>query len=176
MKDLQQMAAEAEQEQATEAVAAQDRQAEKALKDLNELELYFFIEECGYFCWRMNHDMADGRVPQAEHAKIDADVVKIHARQVEAIKELPRFGVEHPLKDGGGGSDTYWAWYRKWKTWHQSMSDAQWQEVNAATRAGITAELLEKYRKEADEMAKNAAEEAAAREAKLKEALQGEAK
>lgn len=145
MKDLQQMA---EREQ-----AAEKAQAKKEVKDFNELELYFFIEECGYFCWRMNHDMADGRIPQSDHAKIDIDVAKVRERQIEAIKELQKFGVENPLKEDGRANDTYWSWYKKWKSWHHGMGDEQWQEVNAAIKNGVTVELLEKYRKEANEIA-----------------------
>lgn len=151
MKDLQQMAAEAEHEQAVEEAA--EKQAEKALKDFNELELYFLIEECGYFCWRMNHDMADGRIPQSEHANLDASIAIVRKRQIEAIQELTRFGVEQPLKEDGGGSGAYWAWYNKWKNWHRGMSDEQWQEVNAAIKTGITPDLVEKYLKEANTMA-----------------------
>ena len=134
------------------------KQINKDVKDLNELELYFLIEECGAFCWRMNHDMADGRIPQSEHAGLDADIVKVKARQIEAINELPKFGIEQPLQEDGRGTEAYWVWYRKWNAWHHNVSDERWQEVNAATRTGITTEQIEEFRKEADAMAKAAAE------------------
>jgi hypothetical protein len=38
----------------------------KTPKEMNELELYFVIDYCGGFIWRMNHDMCDGRIPRED--------------------------------------------------------------------------------------------------------------
>ena len=41
----------------------------------SEAELYFIIDECGAFIWRMNHDLADGRIEDHD-GKIAMDMMK----------------------------------------------------------------------------------------------------
>jgi hypothetical protein len=148
MKDLQQMAAEAVLEQEVEEAAVQMKK--KNIKEFNEIELYFFIEECGFFCWRMNHDMADGRIPQKDHAALDADIVAIQKKQVEAIKELPRIGIECPLDEADRPTTNYWLWYRKWHKWHLDMSSESWDNVNRVLTTGITNEQLTIFKQEVE--------------------------
>jgi hypothetical protein len=124
---------------------------QKDIKDMNEIELYFLIEECGYFCWRMNHDMANGRIPRKDHAAIDADIVTIKKKQREAIDELPRVGVESPLDESGRPTDNYWVWYRKWHAWHHNMSDESWSAVSKMlSSGGITDVELSVFRKDTE--------------------------
>lgn len=138
----------------------------KKIQDLNELELYFLVEECGGFIWRMNHDMADGRIPESEHAGIDVEIENVKKFQMQAINELPRVGIVQPLDETGHGTDAYWAWYRKWNQWHHNMSDESWRAVNAVTAKGVTVEQVAQYRQEADELAAAAKAEREKREAK----------
>lgn len=120
----------------------------KDAKDLNEVELYFAIDECGSFIWHMNHDMADGRIPEKDHAAIDEDIVRMRKLQVECIEQLPKFGIS-ALDENCRATDAYWVWYRKWNAWHKGMSDEAWRAVNASLKSGVTDDLVAKYRQEA---------------------------
>ena len=61
---------------------------------MDEIDTYFFIDECGAFMWRMNHDMFHGRIEQEAHAAIKKDVAKIGVLQKFAADNLTRFGID----------------------------------------------------------------------------------
>ncbi|MFA5049297.1 MAG: hypothetical protein WC516_09800 [Patescibacteria group bacterium] len=101
------------------------------LLKLDELDSYFFIDECGAFMWRMNHDMAHGRIPQESHRAISEDVAKIRELQKFVVdSNLPKFGVDpESVTDRKNGS--YWKWYMFWDTWKKGLSNKDWNKVNA---------------------------------------------
>lgn len=105
-----------------------DEQKEYLLK-MNETDTYFLIDECGAFTWRMNHDMAHGRIEQESHAAIDADIVNVREIQQFAVDNLSRFGVDpESAKDRENGD--YWKWYRFWDDWKKGLSNEDWNAVN----------------------------------------------
>ena len=111
-----------------------------------EIELYFVIDECGAFMWRMNHDMAHGRIPESDHAAIDADIQRVKLQQLEAVRELPRVGVAVPLDADNRGTDEYWTWFRAWDKWKKELTDEEWRLVDAALSRGLSDAELAEYR------------------------------
>ena len=118
-------------------------------KEMNELELYFTIDACGGFIWRMNHDMGHGWIPKEDWSAIDKDIVKMQELQKEAVNELSRVGVAVPLDAEGRPTPEYWTWYRAWDAWKKNLSEEKWQEVNAASARGLTLEEVARYKLEA---------------------------
>jgi hypothetical protein len=96
---------------------------------LDEIDTYFFIDECGAFMWRMNHDMAHNRIPQEEHKTIDDEIAKIRILQKFAVDNLTRFGVNPETVNDRKNGD-YWKWYHFWDDWKKGLSDKDWNEVN----------------------------------------------
>jgi hypothetical protein len=115
--------------------------------EFKELDAYLTINACGAFIWRMKHDMCNGRIPQIEHAAIDEDVKRVKSRQLEIIKELPRFGVE-PLDADGKATPAYWTWYETWDSWKNGLTNEKWQEVSDH-RCTFTDEEVLRYKNEA---------------------------
>ncbi len=110
----------------------------KAVSELLEIELYFLIDECGAFMWRMNHDMSHGRIPGSDWASITADVKKVGLQQTEAVRELPRIGIAVPLNESNHPTEEYWVWYRAWDKWKKALSDEEWRIVDAALTDSLT--------------------------------------
>ena len=96
-----------------------------------EVLVYMAIEYIGGFIWRMNHDMAHGRIPQEDHASIDRDIASARPEQIELVKCLTRFGVESPLDEEDNPTKDYRKWYSWWSQWHKGMPDEEWEELNA---------------------------------------------
>ena len=100
---------------------------------LGEVNTYFLIDECGAFIWRMNHDMAHGRIPQETHAAIDKDIIAVRELQQFTVDNLQRFGVDpESAKDRKNGD--YWKWYRFWDDWKKGLSDEDWNAVDELIR------------------------------------------
>jgi len=98
------------------------------LLKLNEQNSYFFINECGAFIWRMNHDMAHGRIPQESHRAIDEDIQKIRVLQKFVVdSNLPKFGVDPESVTDRKGS--YWKWFTFWDNWKKGLSDEDLNKV-----------------------------------------------
>jgi len=96
---------------------------------MGEVDTYFLIDECGAFMWRMNHEMAHGRIPQEHHAAINEDIVSVSELQKFAVDNLHRFGVDpETAKDRTNGD--YWKWYKYWDTWKKGLSNEDWEKVN----------------------------------------------
>ena len=103
---------------------------DKSNAELTEIYIWSLIEEIGGFTWRMNHDMADGRIPQESHAAIDEDIVRMTEIQKYAVSQLPRFGVANP-EMGPEEREKYFEWYQGWKGLINGLSEAEWQELNS---------------------------------------------
>jgi len=116
----------------------------KKIGEMSEVELYFLIDGIGGFIWQMNHDMADGRIPQKNHQVIDDDIEKMRQTQLEAIRELSRIGITQPLDEQGRGTPEYWTWYRTWSAWHKNkITSEEWNVLNRHMSHGLTAEEIE---------------------------------
>lgn len=97
-----------------------------------EMEYFEIIEGLGGFAWRMDHDLADGRV-EDKTGGMDRDIQdarKISATLVSELKE--KFGVippkECPKVEPGKkaskapkGKIYYWDWYEKMKNLSQRI-------------------------------------------------------
>jgi len=96
---------------------------------MNEVNTYFLIDECGAFIWRMNHEMAHGRIPQENHAAIQGDINNVGEVQKFAADNLTRFNVDpETVNDRKNGE--YWKWYRFWDDWKKGLSNEDWNAVN----------------------------------------------
>ena len=81
-----------------------------------EQELYFYINAFGGMMWRLNHDMADGRI------EVEIDLTPIQYAIEYCIMHTPRFGVDiQEPKDGEHVKTTpsYWAWFEWWDEYFQ---------------------------------------------------------
>lgn len=122
-------------------------ETKKFLDEAVEMNLYFIINDCGGFIWRMNHDMSDGRIPKEHWEAIDKDIAKMRVTQEYALSQLPRIGVEHPLLEDKTPSTEYWAWFRWWDSYIKGLSNDQWTELDSK----ITAKQdVSSYRPEGD--------------------------
>ena len=113
-----------------------------------EVVVYMHIETIGGFMWRMNHDMADGRIPPESHQAIDEDIAKVRPQQVRLVECLTRFGLDKPLEDDGIPTDEYWAWDKWWNGWHKGMSDAEWDAIQGDIKLGMSEEAIARCRPE----------------------------
>lgn len=113
-----------------------------------EAVVYFLIEDLGGFIWRMNHDMADWRIPEKEWPGIDREIAVARVEQGRLCEALPRFGVAKPLDDGGRPTEEYWAWYRWWNAWHKGMSDEQFDAIDVDIALEMTDEQIARCRPE----------------------------
>ena len=100
------------------------------LSKLDEIKSYFFIDECGAFMWRMNHDMAHDRISHESHQAIDEDIAKIRVLQKFVADNLIKFGVDPATVNDRKNGD-YWKWYKFWDTWKKGLSDEDWNKVDA---------------------------------------------
>jgi len=108
---------------------------------MSEIDSYFLIDECGAFIWRMNHDMAHGRIEHQHHAAIDEDIVGVRELQQFTVDNLQRFGIDpESAKDHENGD--YWKWYGFWDEWKKGLSDEDWNAVQQLMNKN---ESYEKY-------------------------------
>ena len=123
----------------------------EAIESGPEIMTYMLIDNIGAFTWRMNHDMADGRIPKKDHAAIDEDIKQAVKEQQRLVRSLTRFGVKTPLDENDRPTEEYWKWYRWWSEWHKStLTNEQWDELNAVLGMEMTEEQIQKYRPEGD--------------------------
>lgn len=113
-----------------------DEKFKNKLETCSEHELYFIIDECGAFIFRMSHDLAHGRIDSAHELEINNDINNIIESQREAVKETIRFGVPFKMVeiDGSFGKsekacEEYWTWYRHWDSWKKGLSEENWRIV-----------------------------------------------
>jgi len=130
------------------AVKEQETEAEFKVKIAKypEVMVYFFIDHCGAFIWRMNHDMANDRISKEHHASIDEDVVRVREQQVVAIRELTRFGVDVPLDEEDRPTENYWKWFRWWDEWKKKMSDDEWRRIDTMLSDSMSESQIQQCR------------------------------
>ena len=103
--------------------------AKAKIDSLDEIGLYFIINECGGFVWRMQHDMAHGRIPDDHHAAIDVDIVRIRGLQQYAVSKLDKLGFVPTVEDGRPTED-YWKWFRWWDSYIKGLSNEEWNVLD----------------------------------------------
>jgi len=115
------------------------------IKNCSEQTLYFLINTLGGFIWRMNHDMADGRIK--ENVDLSGEQYAIEF----CVYQTTRFGVEileakedEHIKN----SHSYWAWFRWWDSYFQNeLSSREFEEYNKLSNQKLN---ISKYRPKGD--------------------------
>ena len=91
-----------------------------------EQELYRMIEAFGYKIWRLNHDMADGRI------KENIDLMPYQYAIEYCVMHTTRFGVEiSEPKEGEQvkATKSYWAWFKWWDNYFKNtLTDEECEE------------------------------------------------
>ena len=104
-------------------------QDKKDILSMDEATTYFLINECGMFLFRMNHDLADGRIPEESKADVLKDMNNIREVQMFTAENLQRFGVDpKSVEDKENGE--YWKWYTFWDKWKNDLTDDEWKVVS----------------------------------------------
>ena len=112
-------------------------ETKKLLDECSEFYLWILIEQTGGFLWRMNHDLADGRIDST--SGIEEDLVNMQGRITYAVGQTERFGLEDPIgKNGQEGKDAYWKWYNGWKEHNDSLTGSEMSEVGKILNADHT--------------------------------------
>ena len=80
-----------------------------------EHEYWEAIEGLGGFIWRMNHDLAHGRIEDLK-GKIDQDITEAQEISKKLVKEVcEKFGVVLEKSEVVSDKIYYWDWYSKMK-------------------------------------------------------------
>ena len=104
---------------------------ETIIKNMSEIELYFLIDAIGYLRWRLNHDMADGRIPEEKWPPLDKTILEVAEKQHAAVSELVRFGISPFQEDGKSPSKEYWKWFHKWDNYiKKELSKEEFDELD----------------------------------------------
>ncbi len=93
------------------------------------------IENLGGFIFYMNHDLADGRIP--EDPSIDKALAAAKKEIEFAVDHTTRFGVTKPRNDNGGGSEEYFLWYRWWDTYAKGLSEEKFHDLDMTVKAAM---------------------------------------
>jgi hypothetical protein len=104
-------------------------QDKKDILGMDEATTYFLINECGLFLFRMNHDLADGRIPEESNEAVKTDMINIREVQTFTVENLQRFGVDPETVEDKENGD-YWKWYTFWDKWKENLTDEQWKVVS----------------------------------------------
>ena len=99
-------------------------QDQKDILSMDEATTYFLINECGAFLFRMNHDLADDRIPKESVEAVKTDMINIREIQLFTVENLQRFGVDPKSVDDKTEGD-YWKWYTFWNKWEE-----EWKVVS----------------------------------------------
>ncbi len=111
------------------------------IKKCDEITLYFMIDVIGGHLWRMNHDIADGRVESTED--IQKDLKNMRWRIEHAVDQTTRFGVDALVRnEKGKANDSYWKWFKYWDKWKKKLSTEDWDEFNEAYADGEYKDML----------------------------------
>ena len=113
----------------------EEKQFQSLCRVCPEIMLYFTINTLGGFIWRMNHDMADYRIPAEDHPAVDKDVRKAQEQIQFAVDHTTRFGISQPRGADGKATPEYWAWFQRWDGYVNSLSEEQFAELNEALTA-----------------------------------------
>lgn len=105
-----------------------DEKIKKTLDEASEVYLWLTIEGLGGFVWRMNHDLADGRIESTPG--IEKDLITMQEQIEYAVSQLERFGIKNPKGEDKEVRDAYWEWYQTWKKHIEALPDPEYKELN----------------------------------------------
>lgn len=117
-----------------------------------EVMLYHIINQLGGFIFYMNHDMADGRIPESDWPSIDAEIKMAQEEIQFAVDHTTRFGVTQPRDTEGRATPAYWKWFSWWDNYAKSLSDEKFHQLDEAlkTSGGLPTDELNKWQPEGD--------------------------
>lgn len=104
--------------------------------ELTELELYEQIEALGGLIWRINHDLADGRI-KGDDESTGLNGLRIHQQYL--LQLTRKFGVEidEPSENPVHPTASYWCWYEHWNDHFKKMDDGTYSAFMAVRKAGL---------------------------------------
>jgi len=110
----------------------------KKLESACEQYIWLTIDGLGDFVWRMNHDIADGRIPSTP--SLEENILKMHETIIFATTQIKRFGPEVLDKDNKPTKE-YWDWYDTWKKYVEGLSDKDFHKLGDLAAGETSAEL-----------------------------------
>lgn len=116
-----------------------EKEAKENLKAGCEHLLYFTIDGLGSIIWRMNHDLADGRVKSTPG--IEEEILEMREIQQFAVSQLERVGVEGAQDENNKPTQKYWDWYNTWKKYIDGLSDDDFYKLDKLSQDGTDPEL-----------------------------------
>lgn len=115
------------------------------VNNCTEQRLYSLIDSLGYRIWRLNHDMADGRI------KPNIDLMPYQYAIEYCVMHTTRFGVEiSEPKEGEHvkATKSYWAWFKWWDNYFKrTLTDEEYEEYE---RKSEKREDISKFRPTGD--------------------------
>ena len=107
---------------------------EQKCRECDEVTLYIIINSLGGFIWRMNHDLADGRI--LESPDIGNSLAEMQKKIEFAVDCTKRFGVGQPRSDQGGPTPEYRSWFRWWNSYIDGLSTVNCGKLEGAINKG----------------------------------------
>lgn len=99
----------------------------------DEIDLYFMIDSIGGMIWRLNHDMADGRIERV-------DLTGYQYAIEYCLNQTRKFGVELDEPTPGKHmetTDSYRAWYSFYNNHFKNvLTDDEWDEFQRRKNCG----------------------------------------
>jgi hypothetical protein len=96
---------------------------QKLCELIPEIQLYILIDMLGGQLFYVQHDDADRRLPK------ELDVLNVMETLQEkiqyAVAQTTRFGVKSPMEENKVATPEYWAWFRWWKGYVDSLDPEQ---------------------------------------------------
>jgi len=104
-------------------------QDKKDILSMDEVTTYFLVNECGSFLFNMNHQLADGKIPEESKDDILKDMINIRVIQKFTVDNLGRFGID-PESAHDKENGEYWKWFKFWDKWKTDLSEDEWRIVS----------------------------------------------
>ena len=105
----------------------------KDVETCSEVKLFFTIDGLGGFIWRMNHDLADGRIQSTPG--IEEDLKNMQDASGIAFDQTSRFLKKHKDEDGKP-SEEYRKWYKTWKDYIEGLPADEWRKLGRLLNEG----------------------------------------
>jgi hypothetical protein len=86
-----------------------------------EILLYYTINTLGGVIWRMNHDLADGRIIGEEAKQANAELPRLQEQIQFAVSHAARFGVTTPMNADKTPTPQYKRWFNWWDSYTHSI-------------------------------------------------------
>lgn len=99
------------------------------IMQLDEINLFFLIDECGAYMHRMRHLIDKKMIDKLSLSSVESDLKTVAETQLFAADQLNKFGIDPETNKDSENGD-YWKWYRHWNSWKNGMSAKDWQVVS----------------------------------------------